>query len=175
MLTDRLFSETCLILSLGVLPEIPGAEETRHEIPAGRQGGIPAAFHNGLFSLKDAKLPIRGLKSLRKFVGRDITPPVADTGCKMKSSMKERGIPLDSVLANILNGLSWGMLVFLISTGLTIVFGVMLILDDGVRLIWGSAYHVVNPPAPWSAIRSCFCLTNRVKGWRRSSLRNSVG
>ena len=124
---------------------------------------------------------------------------------------------MEGILANILNGLSWGMLLFLISMGLTIIFGVMgvlnfahgslfmlgaylsmqfvrwvgsfwiglllgppvvaglsivlerfllrplygrdvsfqllltfgvmLFLDDGVRLIWGAAYHVVNPPS----------------------------
>ncbi|MBI5580650.1 MAG: branched-chain amino acid ABC transporter permease [Deltaproteobacteria bacterium] len=123
---------------------------------------------------------------------------------------------MEGFLANLLNGLSWGMLLFLISIGLTTIFGVMgvlnfahgslfmlgaylcmqfvrwvgsfwiglllgppivavlsillerfllrplysrdvsfqllltfgvmLFLDDGVRLIWGAAYHVVNPP-----------------------------
>ena len=32
----------------------------------------------------DPKLPIRTLKSLRKFAGKDITPTVAETGCNMK-------------------------------------------------------------------------------------------
>ena len=133
---------------------------------------------------------------------------------------------MDSIAANILNGLSWGMLLFLISMGLTVVFGVMgvlnfahgalfmlgsylcmqlvqwtgsfwlallvgppvvallavlierfllrpiykrdtslqllltfgimLILDDGVRLIWGSAYHTVNPPQILSGVMSLF-------------------
>ena len=133
---------------------------------------------------------------------------------------------MDSIAANILNGLSWGMLLFLISMGLTVVFGVMgvlnfahgalfmlgsylcmqlvqwtgsfwlallvgppvvallavlierfllrpiykrdtslqllltfgimLILDDGVRLIWGSAYHTVNPPQILSGVISLF-------------------
>ena len=123
---------------------------------------------------------------------------------------------MDFLLLNILNGLSWGMLLFLIAVGLTTVFGVLgvlnfahgslfmlgaylcmqvmqyfdsfwlglllgplcavvigvlvekyllkrvysrdvsfqllltfailLILDDGVRMIWGSGYHVVDPP-----------------------------
>ncbi len=123
---------------------------------------------------------------------------------------------MEGFLSNVLNGLSWGMLLFLISMGLTTVFGVMgvlnfahgslfmlgayfcmqfvrwvgsfwvglllgppivaflsllierfllrplygrdvsfqllltfgvmLFLDDGVRLIWGAAYHLVNPP-----------------------------
>ncbi len=123
---------------------------------------------------------------------------------------------METFLANLFNGLSWGMLLFLISIGLTIIFGVMgvlnfahgslfmlgaylcmqfvrwtgsfwtglllgpplvaalavaierfflrplygrdvslqllltfglmLFLDDGVRLIWGAAYHVVQPP-----------------------------
>jgi branched-chain amino acid transport system permease protein len=136
---------------------------------------------------------------------------------------------LDILFANILNGLSWGMLLFLIATGLTIVFGVMgvlnfahgslfmlgsycalqfvrwvgsfwvgllvgpflvailavlierflirpiysrdtsfqllltfgimLILDDGVRLIWGAAYHVVNPPALLSGTITLFSGT----------------
>ncbi len=136
---------------------------------------------------------------------------------------------MDSVVANILNGLSWGMLLFLISVGLTVVFGVMgilnfahgslfmlgsyfalqfvrwvgsfwiglllgpvivaflailierflirpiysrdtslqllltfgvmLILDDGVRLIWGSAYHVVNPPQILSGTIAIFSGT----------------
>jgi branched-chain amino acid transport system permease protein len=129
---------------------------------------------------------------------------------------------VEGFLANILNGLSWGMLLFLISMGLTTVFGVMgvlnfahgslfmlgsylcmqfvrwsgsfwmglifgppivavlsvfierfllrplygrdvsfqllltfglmLFLDDGVRLIWGPAYHVVAPPAILSGV-----------------------
>lgn len=33
-----------------------------------------------------------------------------------------------------------------VSFQLLLTFGVMLFLDDGVRLIWGPAYHVVNPP-----------------------------
>lgn len=123
---------------------------------------------------------------------------------------------METLLLNILNGLSWGMLLFLISVGLTTVFGVMgvlnfahgslfmlgaylclqamqyfdsfwfgllagplcvviigvlvekyllkpvynrdvsyqllltfallLILDDAVRMIWGSGYHVIEPP-----------------------------
>jgi len=123
---------------------------------------------------------------------------------------------MDFLLLNILNGLSWGMLLFLIAVGLTTIFGVLgvlnfahgslfmlgaylcmqvmqyfdsfwlglllgplcavvigvlvekyllkrvysrdvsfqllltfailLILDDGVRMIWGSGYHVVDPP-----------------------------
>lgn len=123
---------------------------------------------------------------------------------------------MEGVWINALNGLSWGMLLFLISLGLTIIFGVMgvlnfahgslfmlgaymcmqwvrwigsfwigllvgplvvaaasviierfllrplygrdvsfqllltfglmLFLDDAVRLIWGSAYHIVAPP-----------------------------
>jgi branched-chain amino acid transport system permease protein len=136
---------------------------------------------------------------------------------------------VDGIAANLLNGLSWGMLLFLISMGLTIVFGVMgvlnfahgslfmlgsyfalqfvrwigsfwigviagpllvaflaillerflirpiyrrdtslqllltfgimLILDDGVRLIWGSAYHVVNAPALLAGKVSLFSET----------------
>lgn len=124
---------------------------------------------------------------------------------------------MEILLLNTLNGLSWGMLLFLIAVGLTTVFGVLgvlnfahgslfmlgaylcmqsmqffdsfwlglligplcavvvglliekyllkkvydrdvsyqllltfavlLILDDGVRMIWGSGYHVVDPPA----------------------------
>jgi branched-chain amino acid transport system permease protein len=129
---------------------------------------------------------------------------------------------VEGFLVNLLNGLSWGMLLFLISMGLTTVFGVMgvlnfahgslfmlgaylcmqcvrwfasywigllaapiavavlavlierfllrpvydrdlsfqllltfgvmLFLDDGVRLVWGPAYHVVNPPALLSGV-----------------------
>ncbi len=121
------------------------------------------------------------------------------------------------LLVNLLHGLSWGMLLFLISTGLTTIFGVagvlnfahgalfmlgayvamqlgrwtgsfwaglllaplavallggalegtllrrvygrhvsfqllltfalLLVLEDGVRLVWGSGYYVVRPPA----------------------------
>ncbi|SHG06763.1 amino acid/amide ABC transporter membrane protein 1, HAAT family [Desulfacinum infernum DSM 9756] len=124
---------------------------------------------------------------------------------------------MESLLTNTLNGLSWGMLLFLISVGLTTIFGVLgvlnfahgslfmlgaygtltvmhlfpsfwagvliaplatallgmalevtllrrvygrdvsyqllltfavlLVLDDAVRIIWGPAYHVVDPPA----------------------------
>ena len=31
--------------------------------------------------------------------------------------------------------------------GLLLTFALMLIIDDGVRLIWGSGYHIVEPPA----------------------------
>lgn len=34
-----------------------------------------------------------------------------------------------------------------VSFQLLLTFGLMLFLDDGVRLIWGPAYHVVAPPA----------------------------
>ncbi|MFW2368883.1 MAG: branched-chain amino acid ABC transporter permease [Desulforhopalus sp.] len=131
---------------------------------------------------------------------------------------------MESLLLNTLNGLSWGMLLFLIAVGLTTVFGVMgvlnfahgslfmlgaylcmhvmkyfdnfwiglllgplcvvvigvlvekyllkrvyirdvsyqllltfavlLILDDGVRMIWGSGYHIVEPPLLLSGIVS---------------------
>ncbi|MBC7358127.1 MAG: branched-chain amino acid ABC transporter permease [Desulfacinum sp.] len=124
---------------------------------------------------------------------------------------------MESLLTNALNGLSWGMLLFLISVGLTTIFGVLgvlnfahgslfmlgaygtmtvmhlfpsfwagvliapvatallgmalevtllrrvygrdvsyqllltfavlLVLDDAVRIVWGPAYHVVDPPA----------------------------
>lgn len=133
---------------------------------------------------------------------------------------------MEGFLANALNGLSWGMLLFLISVGLTTIFGVMgvlnfahgslfmlgaylcmqfvrwvgsfwiglllgppivavlsilierfllrplyrrdvsfqllltfgvmLFLDDGVRLIWGAAYHVVNPPQILSGVIPIF-------------------
>lgn len=123
---------------------------------------------------------------------------------------------MDVVLLNLLNGLSWGMLLFLISMGLTTIFGVagilnfahgslfmlgayacmqaarwtgsfwiglavapvavaalgaaaevgllrrvygrhvsyqllltfalLLVLEDGIRLLWGPSYHVVDPP-----------------------------
>jgi branched-chain amino acid transport system permease protein len=133
---------------------------------------------------------------------------------------------METLLLNTLNGLSWGMLLFLIAVGLTTVFGVMgvlnfahgslfmlgaylcmqvmqvfdsfwyglaigplfvvgigvlvekyllkriygrdvfyqllltfallLILDDGVRMIWGSGYYVVEPPKILSGIISIF-------------------
>jgi branched-chain amino acid transport system permease protein len=136
---------------------------------------------------------------------------------------------VEGILANVLNGLSWGMLLFLISVGLTTVFGVMgvlnfahgslfmlgaylcmqfvrwlgsfwlglllgpplvavlaavierfllrrlygrdvsfqllltfglmLFLDDGVRLVWGAAYHVVNPPALLAGVIPLFSQT----------------
>lgn len=136
---------------------------------------------------------------------------------------------MEGFLANVLNGLSWGMLLFLISMGLTTVFGVMgvlnfahgslfmlgayfcmqfvrwvgsfwvgllvgplivaalsilierfllrplygrdvsfqllltfgimLFLDDGVRLIWGAAYHLVNPPDMLSGVIPFFSQT----------------
>ncbi len=129
---------------------------------------------------------------------------------------------METLLLNTLNGLSWGMLLFLIAVGLTTVFGVLgvlnfahgslfmlgaylcmqtmqyfdsfwlgllvgplatvvigllieryllkrvydrdvsyqllltfavlLILDDAVRMIWGSGYHIVEPPAMLSGI-----------------------
>ena len=133
---------------------------------------------------------------------------------------------MEAFLANALNGLSWGMLLFLISVGLTTIFGVMgvlnfahgslfmlgaylcmqlvrwvgsfwiglllgppivaglsilierfllrplysrdvsfqllltfgvmLFLDDGVRLIWGATYHVVIPPQILSGVIPLF-------------------
>lgn len=136
---------------------------------------------------------------------------------------------MEGILANVLNGLSWGMLLFLISVGLTTVFGVMgvlnfahgslfmlgaylcmqfvrwlgsfwlglllgpplvatlavvierfllrplygrdvsfqllltfglmLFLDDGVRLIWGAAYHVVTPPEILAGVVPLFSQT----------------
>ena len=150
---------------------------------------------------------------------------------------------MEGFLANALNGLSWGMLLFLISVGLTTIFGVMgvlnfahgslfmlgaylcmqfvrwvgsfwiglllgppivaglsillerfllrplysrdvsfqllltfgvmLFLDDGVRLIWGAAYHVVNPPQILSGviplsrrvIRSTACFSSFSARW----------
>lgn len=136
---------------------------------------------------------------------------------------------MEGILANVLNGLSWGMLLFLISMGLTTVFGVMgvlnfahgslfmlgaylcmqfvrwlgsfwlglllgpplvatlavvierfllrplygrdvsfqllltfglmLFLDDGVRLIWGAAYHVVMPPEILAGVVPFFSQT----------------
>ncbi|ROQ91142.1 branched-chain amino acid ABC transporter permease [Desulfosoma caldarium] len=124
---------------------------------------------------------------------------------------------MEAMVVNVLNGLSWGMLLFLISVGLTTIFGVLgvlnfahgslfmlgaygtmslmrffpsfwagvviaplltallgmgveitllrrvylrdvsyqllltfavlLVLDDAVRILWGAAYHVVDPPA----------------------------
>jgi branched-chain amino acid transport system permease protein len=136
---------------------------------------------------------------------------------------------LEGIFINILNGLSWGMLLFMISVGLTTVFGVlgvlnfahgslfmlgayssmqfvrwvssfwvgmvlapvavailailierfllrrvydrdvsfqllltfgvMLFLDDGVRLIWGPAHHIVNPPEILSGVFPLFNQT----------------
>ncbi len=133
---------------------------------------------------------------------------------------------MDILLLNVLNGLSWGMLLFLIAVGLTTVFGVLgilnfahgsffmlgaylcmeamsyinsfwagliigplvvmvvgifvekfllrkvydrdvsfqllltfallLILDDAVRMIWGSGYHVVDPPLILSGVVPLF-------------------
>ncbi len=133
---------------------------------------------------------------------------------------------MDAMLMNILNGLSWGMLLFLIAVGLTTVFGVLgilnfahgslfmlgaylcmqsmqyfdsfwfglavgplcvaalcvliekfllkrvyvrdvsyqllltfavlLVLDDAVRMIWGSGFHVVEPPAVLGGILTIF-------------------
>ncbi len=133
---------------------------------------------------------------------------------------------LEAFVVNLLNGLSWGMLLFLISAGLSTVFGVLgvlnfahgsfymlgayfcmnamritgsfwgglilaplvvavlgmvteklllnkvynrdvtfqllltfallLVLDDGVRLIWGAGYHLVEPPALLSGVFNLF-------------------
>ncbi|MDX2493751.1 MAG: branched-chain amino acid ABC transporter permease [Desulfuromusa sp.] len=41
-----------------------------------------------------------------------------------------------------------------ISYQLLLTFAVLLILDDGVRMIWGSGYHVVDPPTILSGIIS---------------------
>jgi branched-chain amino acid transport system permease protein len=131
---------------------------------------------------------------------------------------------METLLLNTLNGLSWGMLLFLIAVGLTTVFGVLgvlnfahgslfmlgaylclqamqffdsfwfglifgplcvvaigvlmekyllkrtytrdvsyqllltfailLVLDDAVRMIWGSGYHVIEPPVLLSGVMS---------------------
>ncbi len=136
---------------------------------------------------------------------------------------------MDSLVLNLFNGLSWGMLLFLISIGLTIIFGVLgvlnfahgsffmlgaylcmqmmsymksfwvgiivgpilvallgilvekfllkkiynrdisfqllltfallLVLDDAVRLIWGSGYYVVEPPQILSGVINIFSHT----------------
>lgn len=133
---------------------------------------------------------------------------------------------LETFTVNLLNGLSWGMLLFLISAGLSTVFGVLgvlnfahgsfymlgayfcmnaismfdsfwvglliapltvailgicterlilhrvydrdvtfqllltfallLVFDDAVRLIWGSGYHLVDPPALLSGVFNFF-------------------
>lgn len=41
-----------------------------------------------------------------------------------------------------------------ISYQLLLTFAVLLVLDDGVRMIWGSGYHVVDPPTILSGIIS---------------------
>jgi branched-chain amino acid transport system permease protein len=46
-----------------------------------------------------------------------------------------------------------------VSYQLLLTFGVMLFLDDGVRLIWGSAYHLVNPPDMLSGVIPLFSQT----------------
>ncbi len=136
---------------------------------------------------------------------------------------------MESLVLNLFNGLSWGMLLFLISIGLTIIFGVLgvlnfahgsffmlgaylcmqmmsymksfwlgiiigpilvailgilveklllkkiydrdisfqllltfailLVLDDAVRLIWGSGYFVVEPPEILSGVINIFSHT----------------
>jgi branched-chain amino acid transport system permease protein len=133
---------------------------------------------------------------------------------------------VENIIVNLLNGLSWGMLLFLISVGLTTVFGVLgvlnfahgsffmlgaylcmqimhimpsfwaglliaplivaalgvviekfllrrvydrdvtfqllltfgilLVLDDAVRLIWGPGYHVVEAPAIFAGVFPLF-------------------
>ena len=136
---------------------------------------------------------------------------------------------MESLVLNLFNGLSWGMLLFLISIGLTIIFGVLgvlnfahgsffmlgaylcmqmmsymksfwtgiiigpllvaflgilvekfllkkiydrdisfqllltfailLVLDDSVRLIWGSGYYVIEPPQVLSGVINIFSHT----------------
>lgn len=46
-----------------------------------------------------------------------------------------------------------------LSFQLLLTFGLMLFLDDGVRLIWGPAYHVVNPPSLLSGVIPLFSQT----------------
>jgi len=41
-----------------------------------------------------------------------------------------------------------------VSYQLLLTFAVLLVLDDGVRMIWGSGYHIVEPPAILSGIMS---------------------
>lgn len=59
------------------------------ELPVGKVV-IRAADHQAVTdgvwgkTASDPKMPIRILKPIKKFAGKDITPPVADTGCKMK-------------------------------------------------------------------------------------------
>jgi len=46
-----------------------------------------------------------------------------------------------------------------VSFQLLLTFGIMLFLDDGVRLIWGAAYHLVNPPDILSGVIPFFSQT----------------
>jgi branched-chain amino acid transport system permease protein len=46
-----------------------------------------------------------------------------------------------------------------VSFQLLLTFGVMLFLDDAVRLVWGAAYHVVNPPQILSGVVPFFSQT----------------
>jgi branched-chain amino acid transport system substrate-binding protein len=59
------------------------------ELPVGKITIRPEdhqAITDGVWgkTVKDAQLPIRGLKPIRKFSGKEITPAVSDTGCKMQ-------------------------------------------------------------------------------------------
>lgn len=46
-----------------------------------------------------------------------------------------------------------------VSFQLLLTFGIMLFLDDGVRLIWGPAHHIVNPPQLLSGVFPLFGQT----------------
>lgn len=46
-----------------------------------------------------------------------------------------------------------------VSYQLLLTFGVMLFLDDGIRLVWGPAYHVVNPPEILAGVIPLFSQT----------------
>jgi branched-chain amino acid transport system substrate-binding protein len=59
------------------------------ELPVGKITIRPEdhqAITDGVWgkTVKDAQLPIRGLKPIRKFSGKEITPAVSDTNCKMQ-------------------------------------------------------------------------------------------
>lgn len=63
----------------GLTLEVPIGKLTIR--PGDHQGVTDGAWGK---TAADPKLPIRTLKPLRKFAGKDITPAVEETGCKMK-------------------------------------------------------------------------------------------
>ena len=67
------------------------------------------------------------------------------------------------LLAQLLNGLQYGVLLFLLAAGLTLVFGIM----SFVNLAHGSLYMVGPTPVRWPMAPAARSRSHWVPRWRR--------